>query len=325
MLFLKKLKRIGPREHTAKRLLEHLAKEHGFSGYAFLKGDGQGVLTEPCFGLLPNGERAHLKNLDAKLFLLEREETKKLRYQERERKLKEHNNLQKEALIAKLIYHTHHKAEKVMGFINEDLSALTDSNAEQTKYKVTKYANFISRVIYDMKWYDPPVQTIRNPIFRINLNELIEFIVNNIFLRVSNISNNYEFKLDLDKELPIVNVNEFVIWEIIEPLIQNAIDHSEDKKITIFISTKFLPELKKSELKIADDGSGISQGLLEEDENGIKQIFLENVTTKQESQKPSGYGCYIAHEIATQRCGWSLDVRNLEAGGCEFTVTIPHY
>ncbi len=254
----------------------------------------------------------------------ERDETQKLLYEERERKLKEHINLQKEALFAKRIYHTHHKAEKVMGFIKEDLSALTESNAEEIKYKVTKYANFISRVIYDMKWYDPPVQTIRNPIFRTNLNELIEFIVNNIFLRVSNISNNYEFILDLDKDLPIIHVNEFVIWEIIEPLIQNAIDHSEDKKITISISTKFLPDLKKSKLKISDNGGGISQELVEKSENGVKQIFLENITTKQENQKPSGYGCYIAHEIATQRCGWSLDVKNLGEDGCEFTIIIPY-
>ncbi|MBL7093741.1 histidine kinase [candidate division KSB1 bacterium] len=254
----------------------------------------------------------------------ERDETQKLLYEERERKLKEYINLQKEALFAKRIYHTHHKAEKVMGFIKEDLSALTESNAEEIKYKVTKYANFISRVIYDMKWYDPPVQTIRNPIFRTNLNELIEFIVNNIFLRVSNISNNYEFKLDLDKNLPIIHVNEFVIWEIIEPLIQNAIDHSDDKKIIICISTKYFNDLKKSEIKIADNDGGISQELLDEDENGIQKIFLENITTKQESQKPSGYGCYIAFEIATQRCGWMLDVRNLEGDGCEFTITIPH-
>ncbi|MBC8179790.1 HAMP domain-containing histidine kinase, partial [candidate division KSB1 bacterium] len=163
-----------------------------------------------------------------------------------------------------------------------------------------------------------------NPIFRTNLNELIEFIVNNIFLRVSNISNNYEFKLDLDKNLPIIHVNEFVIWEIIEPLIQNAIDHSDDKKIIICISTKYFNDLKKSEIKIADNDGGISQELLDEDENGIQKIFLENITTKQESQKPSGYGCYIAFEIATQRCGWMLDVRNLEGDGCEFTITIPH-
>ena len=255
----------------------------------------------------------------------ERDETQKMLYKERERKLKENINLQKEALFAKRIYHTHHKAEKVMGFIKGDLAALTESNAEETKYKVTKYANFISRVIYDMKWYDPPVQTIRNPIFRTNLNELIEFIVNNIFLRVSNISNNYEFKLELDDELPVVNVNEFVIWEIIEPLIQNSIDHSEDNKITIGICTKYLPDLKKSVLNITDNGRGIAQELLKKNENGVKQIFLENITTKQENQKPSGYGCYIAHEIATQRCGWSLDVKNLEEGGCEFTVTIPHH
>ncbi len=253
----------------------------------------------------------------------ERDETQKLLYEEREQKLKKLINLEKEALFAKRIYHTHHKAEKVMGFIKEDLAALMESNAEKIKYRIAKYANFISRVIYDMKWFDPPLQTIRNPIFHTNLNELIQFIVNNIFLRVSTISNNYEFKLDLDKNIPVVHVNEFVVWEILEPLIQNSIDHGGENKITICISTKYYQDSKESEIRIADNGVGISEQLLVEKKNGIKRIFLENVTTKQENQNSSGYGCYIAHEIATQRCGWKLDVQNLVSGGCEFVITIP--
>ena len=49
--------------------------------------------------------------------------------------------------------------------------------------RVSKYSNFISRVIYDMKWYDPPLQTIRNPIFRTDLNEVIQFIVETYFFK----------------------------------------------------------------------------------------------------------------------------------------------
>ena len=36
-----------------------------------------------------------------------------------------------------------------------------------------------------MKWYDPPVQTIRNAAFRTDLNEVIRFIVENIFNRTA--------------------------------------------------------------------------------------------------------------------------------------------
>ena len=67
-----------------------------------------------------------------------------------------------------------------------------------------------------MKWYDPPVQTIRNQIFRTNLNEVIKFIVDNIFLRITSKSNAYEIKLETDPYLPIVPINEF-IWYTAAP------------------------------------------------------------------------------------------------------------
>jgi len=252
----------------------------------------------------------------------ERNEAQKLLYDEREEKLKEHIHLQKEALFAKRIYHTHHKAEKVMGFIKEDLNMLSLSNIAEIKYRVNKYANFISRVIYDMKWFDPPIQAIRNPLFKTNLNELIRFIVDNIFLRVSAKSDQYQFILELDKNLPIIGVNEFVIWEIIEPLIQNSIEHAGDGNIIIQIQTKYITESSRLDIIIADNGRGILPDLLKKDERGIKKIFLENVSTKVENQR-SGYGCYIAYEIATQRCGWQMDVENLEANGCRFKITIP--
>jgi len=253
----------------------------------------------------------------------ERDEAQKLLYDEREKKLKENIHFQKEALFTKRIYHTHHKAEKVMGFIKEDLNKLSQRNIDEIKYRVNKYANFISRVIYDMKWFDPPIQAIRNPLFKTNLNELIRFIVTHIFLRVSAKSESYHFELDLDDNLPLVNVNEFVIWEIIDPLIQNSFEHAGDGCITIQIQTKYMPEYSQSEVIIFDNGEGIQPDLLKRDENGVKRIFLENISTKSENQR-SGYGCYIAYEIATQRCGWKMDVENLDSSGCCFKITIPH-
>ncbi len=253
-----------------------------------------------------------------------RDEALQLLYQERELQLKENIHFQKEMLFAKRIYHTHHKAEKVMGFIKEDLHALSGNNIDEIKYRVTKYANFISRVIYDMKWFEPPIQAIRNPIFKTNLNELIRFIVQNIFLRVTAGQAAYRFDLDLDEKLPPVPINEFVVWEILEPLIQNSIEHAGGEKIVIRIKSLYSPQLRQSIIALSDNGQGIHPELLETNEAGIKRLFLENTSTKAES-KNSGYGCYIAHEIATQRCGWKLDAENLSAGGCQFTLTIPQH
>ncbi|MBN1155383.1 histidine kinase [candidate division KSB1 bacterium] len=253
----------------------------------------------------------------------ERNEAQRLLYEEKTKQLTEHINLQKEALFAKRIYHTHHKAEKVMGFIKEDLHDLNEKNMEEIKYRVTKYANFISRVIYDMKLYEPPLQTIRNPIFNTDLNELIHFIVENIFLRLSASRDIFNFDFDFDERLPYVHVNEFVVWEVIEPLIQNSIEHSGKERISIVIQTRFDEESGEIKVRIRDNGVGVKEELMLTNEDGIKMLFLENVSTKTNAQQ-KGYGCYIAYEIATQRCGWQIDVRNIETGGCEFTITIPN-
>ncbi|MEJ2051869.1 MAG: HAMP domain-containing sensor histidine kinase [Calditrichota bacterium] len=253
----------------------------------------------------------------------ERDETQKQLFQEQEKHLLDKIHHEKESLFTKRIYHTHHKAEKVMGFIKEDLRSMNPDNIDEINYRVTKYANFISRVIYDMKWYDPPLQTIRNPLFRTDLNEVIKFIVQNLFLRISDKTGTFDFKLNLNDDLPEVTVNEFVVWEILEPLIQNSIDHGGGKKTLITIESKYQKETNKSEIKIIDNGKGIPSEMLELSDSGIRKIFLENISSKENSHN-SGYGCYLAHEISEQRCGWDLDVENLASGGCCFTLTIPN-
>lgn len=252
----------------------------------------------------------------------ERNEAQEQLFTEKERHLSEHIIHQKEQQFTHRIYHTHHKAEKVMGFIKEDLHELAPANIEKVKKRVTKYANFISRVIYDMKWYDPPVQSIRNMVFQTDLNEVLSFLVENLFSRISTGQKSYSFELDLDKQLPVVHVNEFVVWEIFEPLIQNSIEHAGASRIKVTIKTKFEAESSRGQVIISDDGQGIDTGLLERDERGVQKIFHEQISSKH-GENNSGYGCYIAHEFAVQRCNWKLKAENDEKGGARFVITIP--
>ncbi len=251
----------------------------------------------------------------------ERDEARKLFYEEQEQHLKDTIEHEKESMFTKRIYHTHHKAEKVMGFIKEDLRSMDINNIEETKNKVSKYANFVSRVIYDMKWYDPPIQTIRNQAFSTDINEVINFIIGNLFLRISNKTDFFKFELDLDDKIPNVHINEFVVWEILEPLIQNSIDHSTKERIIVKIETIYNQDENKSHIIISDNGKGIDAHLMMTDEKGIKKIFSENVSTKMLDHGNSGYGCYIAYQIAVIRCGWKLDVENQINGGCRFIIT----
>lgn len=209
-----------------------------------------------------------------------------------------------------------------MGFIKEDVRKMNPDNLRESKQRVITYSNFISRIIYDMKWYDQDINTIKNPMFHTNVNSVIEFIVHNVFLRISSKNEMFELKLDLDPSLPIISVNEFNVWEILEPLIQNSIDHCGVSFVTISIQTKYDRKQHISYIYITDNGIGIIPELLETNSKGIKKLFLENETTKRHSESHSGYGCYIAHQLAVGKCGWQLEVENLPGGGCKFTIVI---
>jgi light-regulated signal transduction histidine kinase (bacteriophytochrome) len=176
-----------------------------------------------------------------------------------------------------------------------------------------------------MKWYDPPIQTLRGPMFRTNINEVIQFIIENIFQRVADNQPSVQFVLELDPQLPAVAINEYVIWEVFEPIIQNSIDHSGVDKKIIRITTRYEASTNKSTIRISDNGIGIREDLLLTNEAGMKRIFLEHTSSSNLKMRDhSGYGCYIAHELATQRFGWKMDVENLPEGGCQFFVTIQH-
>lgn len=245
-------------------------------------------------------------------------------FREHEQNLEKQIRLEKESLFTKRIYHTHHKAEKIMGFIKEDVRKMNTLNLNELKHRVITYSNFISRIIYDMKWYDQDINTIINPMFRTNINDVIEFIVRHVFLRISSKNEMFELKLDLDPALPLVHVNEFTVWEILEPLIQNSIDHCGVNFVTIKIKTHYDKQSDISYITIEDNGNGIAPELLETGPRGVKKLFLEHETTKKHYSVHSGYGCYIAHQLAVGKCGWRLDAENLPGKGCRFTVTIQH-
>lgn len=251
----------------------------------------------------------------------ERDEVQKQFLIEHEQNLKRQITHEKEMAFTKRIYHTHHKAEKIMGFIKEDLNQLDEENIEIINYRITKYSNFISRVIYDMKWFDPPVQTVRGAMYKTNLNEVLNFLVDNIFLRVSRISNAFRFNLNFDKNLPEVHVNEFVIWELFEPLIQNCIEHSGNGQIEVSIETSYNELNNKSYILISDNGKGVKPELLEKNDEGVAKIFMENISTKNSDMQDGGYGCFIAYQLS-RRCGWEIDIANNSKGGCTYTITI---
>ncbi len=248
----------------------------------------------------------------------ERNKAQEALFESRESQLRQEIEYQKEATFTRRIYHAHHKAEKVMGFITEDLRALSANNLEKIRARIMKYAKFVGRVIYDMKSPNPPINIVRNDSFKTNVNSVITFLVNHIFSRVFKPISQLNIKTYLDPDFPIVHINENVVWTIIEPLIQNAIDHNNDTDIQIDITTGRYGE--DWEIVIADNGKGIIPELLDYTQKGIQKIFIESETTKSNSSN-AGFGCFIAYENC-KRCGWLITANNKKKGGAEFTIKI---
>ena len=249
----------------------------------------------------------------------ERDTAQKLLFLNKEKQIRAETARQKELFFTKRIYHAHHKAEKIVGFIKQDLYNLKSSNIEIIRTRMLKYSSFIGRVIYDMKTYNPPVNVIRNQNFNSNLNEIIIFIVDNIFKRVFKEGTQYKFNLELDDKVPTLRINEYVIWQMIEPLIQNCIDHNKKRKIDINIKTVYDDNNQKTFLYICDNGIGINEELLQYNNSGIKKIFTEGTSSK-DSSTNSGYGCYIAYE-SCRMCGWKIDLVN-KTKGTKITIEI---
>jgi hypothetical protein len=253
----------------------------------------------------------------------ERNKVQEELFVEHEENLEKQIRLEKESLFSKRLYHTHHKAEKIMGFIKADVRTMNADNLGELKQRVITYSNFISRIIYDMKWYDQDINTMVNPMFRTDVNAVIAFMVRNVFLRISSKNDMFEMLLDLDPALPFVRVNEFTVWQILEPLIQNSIDHGGRSFVTINIRTHFDREMNVSRISIADNGRGIVPALLEaQGPKSVQRLFLEGETAERNPGSHSGYGCYIAHQLAVGKCGWQLRAENLQPVGCQFTLTI---
>jgi C4-dicarboxylate-specific signal transduction histidine kinase len=132
----------------------------------------------------------------------------------------------------------------------------------------------------------------------------------------------FDLKLDLDPSVPLVRVNEFTVWQILEPLIQNSIDHCGMSYVTIQIQTRYDRRENVSYIAISDNGKGILPELLDQGPKGVQRVFLEDETTKTKFETHSGYGCYIAHQLAVGKCGWQLSAENLPEGGCRFALAI---
>ncbi len=96
---------------------------------------------------------------------------------------------------------------------------------------------------------------------------------------------------------------------------QSSSDYLDDKLHTIEISTAVLPESKHVEIRIRDNGSGMTPE--------VKGRVFDYLFTTKAAGKGTGLGLAIAHQIVTEKHNGSLDVRSEIDQGTEFCIRLP--
>ena len=146
---------------------------------------------------------------------------------------------------------------------------------------------------------------------RTDLNSLIRDLAEFVSYELKEA--NIECDLNLDENLPILEIDEKLIKQAVLNLIQNAssaIKEKNDGKGRILLSTCF--NESDAEVSISDNGSGIS------DEN-LSKIFEPYFTTKDSG---TGLGLTVTFKIVKEHMG-DISVKSTKGEGSIFTVTLP--
>jgi two-component system NtrC family sensor kinase len=120
-------------------------------------------------------------------------------------------------------------------------------------------------------------------------------------------------QVELDQELPLVHCDPAHIEQVVLALVMNAID-AMPRGGNLWLSTRWLPESKKVELEVRDDGNGIAPDLL-------SKLFEPFVTTK-ERGKGVGLGLAISRNIVDRHNG-QIKVDSEPGRGTRFQIFLP--
>ena len=122
-----------------------------------------------------------------------------------------------------------------------------------------------------------------------------------------------ELQLDLAKDLPLLNCDAAKIEQVLIALTINAID-AMPKGGTLWLETRLADDQSGIEIKVRDDGTGISPEVL-------PHIFEPFLTTK-ESGHGVGLGLAIAKGIVERHNG-RIEVESLLGRGTTFIIRLP--
>ncbi len=131
-------------------------------------------------------------------------------------------------------------------------------------------------------------------------------------------SKKINFVLESKFENYLHEVDLFWFRQVISNLIMNAINHTEEGKITISIKEKDLNKDKSLNIKIVDDGMGINEDEL----NIIFDTLVRGSRSKNLNIPGSGIGLSVAKAVVEAHGGF-ISARNRPKGGAIFDIIFP--
>jgi signal transduction histidine kinase len=149
---------------------------------------------------------------------------------------------------------------------------------------------------------------LRSKTERASLNMLIEKLLP--FIQGQSRFRRVEFVLDLDRQLPLVHIDQGQIQQVLINLYANAADAMG--KGTIATTTRFDEVNHKVMITVVDYGPGMPEPIL-------KRIFDSGFTTKKTGH---GFGLAICARIVENH-GGKIDVKSEVGVGTTFTLTFP--
>ncbi len=121
-------------------------------------------------------------------------------------------------------------------------------------------------------------------------------------------------QLHLEENLPLVSGNSQQLEQVVVNLIINALDSLSSKKGNVTIETSFNKETDQLEIRVTDQGSGIS-------EDNLDKVFEPFFTTKLD-HGGTGLGLAVSYNLIKNHNG-RLTVESSVGHGTEFLISLP--
>jgi two-component system NtrC family sensor kinase len=203
---------------------------------------------------------------------------------------------------------------------NYEDAKLIANNVDENQQKINVHGKRADAIVKGMLQHSRSSSGVKEPT---DINALADEYLRLAYhgLRAKDKSFNATMKTDFEETVGNVRIIPQDIGRVILNLITNAFYAVTEKKKqkpdgyepTIFVSTKKIND--KIEIRVADNGNGIPQKVLD-------KIFQPFFTTKPTGEG-TGLGLSLSYDIVTKGHGGDLKVKNKEGEGAEFIIILP--